>query len=568
MRIEAENFRVLASHSDDTLMLTEAVRRLRDGDTLVLSPRTYHFYPEYAFEYRKISAPFAEEQRCVFYLFRKKKITIEGGGAELIFHGNVVPFCFIECEDIAVSNLSVDFSSPFFAQAAIEEADERHVVLRFEESETRCAVRNKGLVFYNRKDDWSRALGRVLALEYSAETGAPQAGQPTYFACFNDQHDDTFQSLNRRLKAEALRDGRVRLSGDFGFSHTVGNNWVCVFDTGLYHDFLCCESKNLSFSDICVYCAPSKAFSALNCENLSFERCRVTTREGSKRILATDAEGFFFRDCRGKIELCDCTAEKNMCNGVDIRTCLCDVQKAADEKSLYLRFGEGKGIFRGGDRVRLFSEDGSFDRMFTAESFETVSSSIVRLTLRESLPKNLPDGLLAENFSESPDVSLVRCAIGNNRPYAVSILTRGKVRIRDCTLYSVYSALVIGGATIPERIGGGVEDAHIEKNRFFNCSYNGGFPVRVRGKKFFSENKAVSVEKNIFVSPQRCFLSADTVGEICFCDNVYCEDKTLARSVGAETVPFAVNDCERLRAEEPTEENEKRHLRTEQEDAQ
>ena len=216
--------------------------------------------------------------------------------------------------------------------------------------------------------------------------------------------------------------------------------------------------------------------------------------------------------------------------------------------------------------MRLFSEDGSFDRMFTAESSETVSSSIVRLTLRESLPKSLPDGLLAENFSDSPDVSLIRCAIGNNRPYAASILTRGKVRIRDCTLYSVYSALVLGGATIPERIGGGVEDAHIEKNRFFNCSYNGGFPVRVRGKKFFSENKAVSVENNIFVSPQRCFFSADTVQELTFCGNFYREDKTLARSVGAETVPFAVNDCERLRAEEPTEENEKRHLRAEQED--
>ena len=92
--------------------------------------------------------------------------------------------------------------------------------------------------------------------------------------------------------------------------------------------------------------------------------------------------------------------------------------------------------------------------------------------------------------------------------------------------------------------------------------------MRLRGEKFFSENGAVSIEKNVFISSQRCFLSADTVQELTFCGNFYREDKTLSRSVGAETVPFAVNDCERLRAEEPTEENEKRHLRTEQEDAQ
>ena len=85
MRIEAEDFRVLTSRSDDTLMLTEAVRRLRDGDTLVLSPRTYHFYPDYAFEYRKIFAPFAEEQRCVFYLFRKKKMGVSKDRFEIVY---------------------------------------------------------------------------------------------------------------------------------------------------------------------------------------------------------------------------------------------------------------------------------------------------------------------------------------------------------------------------------------------------------------------------------------------------------------------------------------------------
>ena len=121
----------------------EAIKKLDDGDELILENRVYNFYPDFAFEKEYLFLTDSTSlKKCVFLLRGKKNITIDGNGAELIFHGEIVLFAVDGCENVIIKNCIVDYASPFFSQADIIEADEKHAVLKFDTSETQCGTKN------------------------------------------------------------------------------------------------------------------------------------------------------------------------------------------------------------------------------------------------------------------------------------------------------------------------------------------------------------------------------------------------------------------------------------------
>ena len=104
--------------------LLAALDSLPDGGTLELGGGTYHLFPGKALtKHYYISNNDAGDKPIAIPLIGKHDIMIDGGGAELIFHGGILPIVVDGSSDVTVKNLTIDYAAPFFSQAEIISSD-------------------------------------------------------------------------------------------------------------------------------------------------------------------------------------------------------------------------------------------------------------------------------------------------------------------------------------------------------------------------------------------------------------------------------------------------------------
>ena len=116
-----------------TPAFVEAIDKMADGDTLCLGGGTFRFRPEGAFiKTYYMSNNDGGVKPIVMPIIGKRNVTIDGGGATLIFNGETLPVVIDDSENICLKNLSIDYAVPMYAQAEIVEARDDRTVLRFD----------------------------------------------------------------------------------------------------------------------------------------------------------------------------------------------------------------------------------------------------------------------------------------------------------------------------------------------------------------------------------------------------------------------------------------------------
>ena len=94
-----------------------AVARLKDGDTLRFAKGEYHFFEEGAKEHFLASVGSSTGmKKVVVHLEGLKDVTVDGGGASFVFHGDSFPFVVERCDGVKIGN----FTSRVFRLPLVE----------------------------------------------------------------------------------------------------------------------------------------------------------------------------------------------------------------------------------------------------------------------------------------------------------------------------------------------------------------------------------------------------------------------------------------------------------------
>ena len=94
-----------------------AVARLKDGDTLRFAKGEYHFFEEGAKEHFLASVGSSTGmKKVVMHLEGLKDVTVDGGGASFVFHGDSFPFVVERCDGVKIGN----FTSRVFRLPLVE----------------------------------------------------------------------------------------------------------------------------------------------------------------------------------------------------------------------------------------------------------------------------------------------------------------------------------------------------------------------------------------------------------------------------------------------------------------
>lgn len=545
-----------------------ALNTLCDGDTLVFSGGRYDVYPEKLFKkHYYVSNNDSGEKSILFPVIRKKNITIDGGGTELICHKGLIPFVIDESENITIKNFAVDYASPFFSQGLIVEADEHHVVLEYDMKEFFCRVKDGNLSYYSPVDGWENTVERTLSLEFDAEKKAPSAHHPAYFPYTGKPKDHGFlKRMYKDVTAKQLCENRIGLYGDFGFTHTVGNYLVCTH-TGRHNPgVFVTASKDVSLCELRLYHTAAMGIICQTSENITLENVCAEVREGSGRMMSVNADATHFVNCRGRITIGDCRFVSMMDDAGNIHGIYLKAPKKISENCISATFGHpqqvGINIFRKGDIANIIGiEELKSIANLTVEKSELVSKDEIRIYTKEEVP-DIPENYVVENLSTSPDIHIYNTSTGNNRPRGFLLNSRGKALVENCTFFNMYHGIMCGCEMKNWYESGPVGEIVIRNCNFENAAYAGGVAVLASPNIYCPEkagslNGRIVVENNLFTMHEKRLLTARNAREVYFRNNKFIFDSTLPSHGSVTDRGINVEYCETVETDDPTEEVKK-----------
>lgn len=539
MIIELKNYLHLTENNDATLALQEALHVLKNhpGSTLKLGGGEYHFYKKYAFEKEYyISNNTYSKKSIIFPIIDMENVTIDGEGADLLFHGEVLPFVLDNSKNVVLKNFKIDYPHPYFFQGEITAAAEDFVEITFDTNQFNARVDGDFLTFFSKEDGWETKKDRLLTTEFDKKTSAPSSHITPYFLYLPQKSDGSFlENMYRFVKGTQLAENKIRFDGHFKHIHNVGNILVGTCAPGRNcPGILINRSKDTLIKDVTLHSTLAMGIIGQISENVTLDTVKTVPRQGSGRYLSVNADSTHFVNCTGAIRYENCTFTNMLDDAGNVHGNYLKIAKIIDSHTLLLTFGhpeqEGVNIFDKDDVVRLVDNKKMTEiACVTVKDSKLISSKYVRLETVEELPE-LKDGNTVENFTKMPELYINNCVSGYNRPRGFLPSTWKKTVITNNTFFNMSCGLHFTGDSNDWFESGHVEDVLIKNNKFKNSAYAGGYAIVIdphvlEGDTPYHRN--IIIEDNEFEMHEERFLIAKFVKNLVFRNNRFIKNENL-----------------------------------------
>lgn len=453
----------------------------------------------------------------LFDLSNLNDITIDGQGAELVFHGEVIPFLVMGCRNLTVRDLTIDWARPFLSQGLVLNADEGRLDLEMDASHP-FEVRDGRPVFTG-TEYRSDCLHNMLAFDPDRRETAFRT--PDHYGVVNAMRADAIDPSNRQ---------RLRLRGEFKQPTPAGQVMVLKHHSRAAPGLCFIHCDGVEVERVTIHHAGGMGFVAQASRNLKLSRCVVAPRPGSDRLFSTHADATHFTDCYGKIELLDCTFENQLDDATNIHGVYRRIDGGGKTREVKARLvhpqQDGLHTVAVGDEL-AFTDDRDFTVMGRAQVTEVDHPDTATAIYTLDREVDLRDGhTVAMRWDRDIDVRIAGCVAGNNRARGFLISTLGRVVIEDNTLHTPGSAIQCCCDASSWYESGPVEDVTIKGNRFNDCLYGvwgraliAVNPVLSGSSGLPPVNKNVRVIDNDIVTSDPRIVFARSVAGLQFTDN-------------------------------------------------
>lgn len=543
-----------------------ALAAMESGDVLLLGSGTYHFYAEGTLEkYYCISNNDKGVKNIVFPLLHKENITIDGEGAELIFHGEILPFVLDHCKNVCVKNLKIDYAAPMYVQAKIVHAEKNYFELQFDGKEFHYEMKDGKVWIIGKDGEWEKEFCHCLTIEMD-ERKCPSPYKPEYITETSVGKDHGFlNSFFRSFVYEDLGNLKLAVSGDAGFTYQKGNYWIGTFhydrkNPGIFVN----ASKDITLFKIDLYHALAMGVIAQLCENITLEQVNTPLREGTERFLSVCADSTHFVNCRGKIRVKNCLFTNMLDDALNIHGIYHKVLKRIDSNTFLCGIGhfQQAGIlsYRPGDKVRMSNaKNGLEQAVYTVKSASLADEDKIIVKFQETC-QEIDAEYVLENLSANPEIEISGCECGNNRPRGFLLNSPKKTVVENCTFYNMYEGIHIGTGIGGWYESSGVNDVTIRNNQFRNSAFAGGTAIRISPEfENMEEVKALEngivIEGNLFVQAEKRLLYAQAADCLVFRNNRFRFEKSLPSHLSEGTDGVQLINCTAADVEKVREEN-------------
>lgn len=502
--------------------------------TIRLAQGRYDFHPSEASarNYYISNHDQALPKRVGIALEGWQDMTLDGQGAELVFHGQMLPIALVGSRNCAVKNLSIDFENPHIAQVTVVKNDPE-----------------RGIEF--RPEAWVRY--RVTADSLLETYGEGWTLRPFYGMAFD--------SLTRRIvyntgdiltPTEGVREvGNGRLLAPRWRDRRLRAGMKIVLRTGdrpapgIFLD----DDRDTYIYKVTVHYAQGMGLLAQNCENIELDGMNVCLRgEGDPRYFTTQADATHFSGCRGRIVSRNNLYEGMMDDAINVHGTYLKVVERVDDHTVIGRYmhdqswgfrwgvkGDSVQFIRSASMQTLPARNRIAD-IAPADTQTVAGARLFRIRFAEPLDRavDAEAGFGIENLSWTPEVLFENNVVRNNRARGALFSTPRRTVVRGNLFdHTSGSAILLCGDCNGWFETGACHDVLIEENRFVNAltsryQFTEGviaicpvIPHPAPGHYFHS---GITIRRNRFETFRTPLVYALSVNGLCFEQNTVIEN--------------------------------------------
>ena len=450
------------------------IRKESEGKDVVINfePGTYHFYPEGAAEREYYISNHDQDnpKRVGIAIEDFNGITIEGNGAEFIFHGIMLPVSVLRSENVVLKDFSIDFANPTIAQIKIEKSDEKGITFR-PASWVRHRISADGLFEYY-DDEWAIRPSTGIAFEGDTKHVVYQTSDLVYSTKGVTEVDDGLYHAPGWIDSR-LVPGTVVAMRDYA-RPTPG-----VF---LSHN------KNTAVNNVKVHYAYGMGLLAQLCEDISLDGFSVCLKgNDDPRYFTTQADATHFSSCKGKISSVNGLYEGMMDDAINVHGTYLKIIGKSGDNAVIGRY--------------MHPQAWGFDWGFEGDSVQFVRSNTMEaddaVYVIKSIVPNDKDSIKGarefkitfdrdisgidiegesygiENLTWTPEVYFAHNTVRNNRARGSLFSTPKKTVVEDNVFdHTSGTAILLCGDCNGWFETGACRDVTIRNNKFINALTN------------------------------------------------------------------------------------------------
>ena len=462
-----------------------------------------------------------------------KNLTVDGQGAELIFHGRMLPVSLLRSENCTLKNLHIDFENPHISQVRVIENDPQKGIV-FEPAQWVKYRITKDGFFETFGDGWTMRHNYGIAFEGDTKHLVYNTSD-VYCPIKGVKEIAPRRILAPEWKDQRLVPGTVMALRGW-YRPTPG-----IF---LSHDV------NTTIENVLVHYAEGMGLLAQLCENITLDKFGVCLRgENDPRYFTTQADATHFSGCKGKIVSRNGLYEGMMDDAINVHGTYLKVVKRVDDRTLVGRYmhNQAWGFEWGciGDEVQFVRSNtmeliGETNRIASIRPYDKEQIAGAReflITFTEPVDAaiNEKSGFGIENLTWTPEVLFAGNVIRNNRARG-TLFSTPKATVVEDNLFDHTSgaAVLLCGDCNGWYETGACRNVIIRKNRFVNALTNlfqftnavisiyPEIPNLKDQQKYFHGGKdgGIVIEDNVFETFDAPILYAKSVDGLVYRRNV------------------------------------------------
>ncbi|MES2775093.1 MAG: alpha-1,3-galactosidase B [Bacteroidota bacterium] len=257
-----------------------------------------------------------------------KNLTIEGNGADLMFHGRMLPIALIEGNNVRLKNLSVDFEKPQITQVKIVENDTLNGQIVFETAPW-VKYLIKDSVFFNTGEGWQMQPTGGIAFENATKHIIYNSGD------IRVGTKGVEELSPGRIKAYRWKNNKL-IPGTV----IAMRSWSRPAPGIFVH-----KGKDISLTNVKVHYAEGMGLLAQLTENIYMDGFGVCLRgKNDPRYFTTQADATHFSGCKGTIVSKNGLYEGMMDDAINIHGTYLKLIKKIDNKTVIGKYMHGQSF--------------------------------------------------------------------------------------------------------------------------------------------------------------------------------------------------------------------------------
>lgn len=446
-------------------VVIQALERCKKHDRSVLhfEKGRYDFYITmgHTREYFESNTTNDAPKNLAILIDQCKNLTLEGNGAEFVFHGPIQPITIDNSENVKVQNVNIDWDIPLTAQGKVLATSSKNIDFEIDTKQFPYEIADGKLQFVG--DDWKAEPSGYMEYVADKHLIAPQTGDA---GCIRGDRS--------KRSFEELKPGVVRMKGEFTRTPAVGNFLIIRHSKRDHTGIFVQESQNIKLENVNVYHCAGLGVLAQFTRNLDYRNVRFMPNAVKNRYLSGHDDGFQVSNCAGQVNIDHCEFGGLMDDPINVHGTSVKIIDKLNERKLKCRFmhEQSTGMTWGHRNDTIgFLENESMETVSKGvlAKFEKLNRDEFTVEFKEAIPSAIESGDALENLSWSPSVSITNCKFNSCRARGLLVSTPGKVVIDKNEFQSSGSAILIAGDANGWYESGAVNDVTITNNIFWDA---------------------------------------------------------------------------------------------------